>query len=100
MNDYLNLQTPAEVAKDIANKAKQIRLQKGLTRKTLSDLSGIAQSSIKRFETESQISFLNLLKIANALDCLDDFSKAFKLKEPINLASLEKQEKHRERGSK
>ena len=100
MNGYLNLQTPAEVAIEIANKAKQTRLQKELTRKTLSALSGVAQSSIKRFETEAQISFVNLLKLANALDCLDDFSKIFKFKEPINLASLEKNKNNRARGNK
>ena len=93
MSHILNFYTPAEVKSSIARKAKNVRLQKHLTRRTLALMSGVSLSSIKRFETTGQVSLTNLLKIANALGVLDDFNSLFEANEPQTLAELEKREK-------
>ena len=43
-----------------------------MSRKTLSDRSGVTQASIKRFETTGQISLVNLIQILIALDRITD----------------------------
>ena len=43
-----------------------------MSRKTLSERSGVTQASIKRFETTGQISLINLVQILIALDRITD----------------------------
>lgn len=69
------LKTPLEVLQDIAGRFKARRLAMNLTREELSSRSGVAGSSLKRFEREGLIALDSLLKIALVLDCLDDFEK-------------------------
>ena len=76
-----------------SQRAKELRLQKKLKRATLAEMSGVSESSIKRFETIGDISFARLLQIANALGVLDDFVDLFKVEKPMTLSELEKMEK-------
>ena len=43
-----------------------------MSRKTLSERSGVTQASIKRFESTGQISLINLVQILIALDRITD----------------------------
>ena len=67
------LKTPLEVQQDIAGRFKARRLAMNLTREELASRSGVAGSSLKRFEREGLIALDSLLKIALVLDCLGDF---------------------------
>jgi transcriptional regulator with XRE-family HTH domain len=69
------LKTPLEVLQGIAERFKARRLAMNLTREELASRSGVAWSSLKRFEREGFIALDSLLKIALVLDCLDDFEK-------------------------
>jgi transcriptional regulator with XRE-family HTH domain len=69
------LKTPLEALHDIAERFKARRLAMNLTREELASRSGVAGSSLKRFEREGFIALDSLLKIALVLDCLDDFEK-------------------------
>ena len=89
--------TPDTLLKTVADKAKAQRLAVNLTRHTLAEKSGVAEASIKRFETTGQISFHSLLKLAFALDCMTAFEALFAEKPPQNIADL--QTKPRQRGS-
>jgi transcriptional regulator with XRE-family HTH domain len=71
----INLKTPLEVLKDLAERFKARRLAMNRTREELASRSGVPASSIKRFEREGLIALDSLLKIALVLDCLDDFEK-------------------------
>ncbi len=71
----ITLKTPQEVQQDIAGRFKARRLAMNLTRKELAARSGVAWSSLKRFESEGLIALDSLLAIALVLDCLDDFEK-------------------------
>lgn len=82
--------TPVEMTLFIAEKCKNLRLFKGYTRKTLSGMSGVPESSIKHFETTGRISFISLLKIAFVLDALPAFESLFELPLAKTLWEIEK----------
>ncbi len=69
------MKTSLEVLQDIAERFKARRLAMNLTREELASRSGVAGSSLKRFEREGFVALDSLLKIALVLDCLDDFEK-------------------------
>jgi transcriptional regulator with XRE-family HTH domain len=85
----INFQTPDTLLKTIAAQAKMQRLAANLTRRTLAEKSGVAEASIKRFETTGQISFHSLLKLAFTLNCMDDFNRLFAEKPPQTIADLQ-----------
>ncbi len=61
------LETPAEMAANTASRFRRIRLSKKVTIKRLSESSGVPYSTIRRFESTGEISFLSLVKITSAL---------------------------------
>ena len=81
--------------KAIAVKAKAKRLAANLTRRTVSAKASVSEASIKRFETTGEISFHSLLKLAFALDCMDEFEGLFAKKEPQSIADLQTKPKQR-----
>lgn len=93
MVDNLSMYLPSEVEKKIAQKVKNLRLQYQYKRATLAERSGVPVATIKRFETTGKISLSSLLKIANALKCLDSFLNLFPGIEAKTLSDLEKAEK-------
>ncbi|MBP5200930.1 MAG: helix-turn-helix transcriptional regulator, partial [Schwartzia sp.] len=48
-----------------------------ISQRELAKRSGVSYASIRRFETVGEISFTSLLKVALALDCLEDFTELF-----------------------
>ena len=94
----LNIYTPEEVARHIANSAKQQRLAKNMSRKTLAVHSGVSLGSIQRFEQTGKISLENLLNIAQALSSLADFQALFQLAEPTSIQEIKQHEAMPKRG--
>lgn len=87
----LSLYTPAELAKELGARAARLRLRQNWKRTTLAERSGVSAASLKRFETSGQISLDNLLKLALALGCLDQFERLMEPPPPTSLAALERQ---------
>ena len=73
----LSFKTIPDIALSIAKRAQEARLSQNLSRKTLSKMSGVAESSIKRFEMSREISIISLLKIAKALGHINQFEETF-----------------------
>lgn len=71
----LIIATPEEVRLAIANRFKARRLAMNLPQRELASRSGVALSSLKRFEREGLISLDSLLSLAMVTGCLDDFDK-------------------------
>lgn len=86
--DFLNFKTPGEVSLEVAEKAKAKRKYMKLTQQQLADRSGVALSSLKRFERTGEISFSSLLKIAWVLDSLKEFEELFKKPEYSSMEEL------------
>ena len=70
-------ETPEEISLAVAKNTKNLRKRLKITRTRLSEISGVSYGSIKRFEETGNISFLSLIKIAIALDGVDDVRKIF-----------------------
>lgn len=77
------------VQRQIARRAVAGRLARGWTRGELAERSGIAVDTLKRFEQTGQISLVRLLKIAVALDSLQEFSGLFQEPAASSLDELE-----------
>ena len=73
----IEFQPPAAILDALGGRAKTARLALGWTRKTLAARSGVAESTIKRFELTGHIGTAALVQIAMALDLLDSLSALF-----------------------
>lgn len=92
------LYSPAELARSLGQNAKQLRLARNLSRKTLAELSGVSESSIKRFEVSGSITLESLILLAAALDQLASMATLFKPEQPNSIAELKNAK--RKRGTK
>ena len=61
------LETPYEMAADAAGRFRRVRISRKITLKELSERSGVPYSTIRRFESTGEISFVALIKMASAL---------------------------------
>ncbi len=97
MSDNINIYLPVEVKKKIGERAKSLRLQLGYKRTTLAAKSGVPTPTLKRFEETGDVSLSSLLKIANALGCLDRFLDLFPSVTALTLSELEQKEDNSKR---
>ena len=81
MNDgtvrQMLLETPCEMAVHAAERFRNIRKRKKITIKELSGKSGVPYSTIRRFESTGEISFLSLVKIVSAIGEDDQITGLF-----------------------
>lgn len=77
--NFVITQTIQAVTAQLVEREKQRRKKMHLSQRDLANKSGVSYASIRRFESIGEISLNSLLKIANALDCLEDFNSIFKM---------------------
>lgn len=70
-------ESPEAIRSAIGQRAKAARLVLGWTRKTLAARSGVAESTIKRFELTGHIGTAALVQIAMALGMLESLGTLF-----------------------
>ena len=61
------LETPYEMAAEAAKRFRKLRKTKKMTIKELSERSGVPYSTVRRFESTGQISFVSLVKLTSTL---------------------------------
>ncbi len=71
----IEYKTPTQILLDLGARAKSARLRENMSRKTLAERAGVAQASIKRFETAGQISLVSLVQLLITLDRLSDLDQ-------------------------
>lgn len=76
MHKYI-WETPEEISLSVAKNTKNLRKRLKISRKKMSEISGVSYGSIKRFEETGNISFVSLIKLAIALDGVDDIKRIF-----------------------
>jgi len=81
---------PADLQKQLGEKAKALRLHLGYKRVTLSEKSGVSPETIRNFEQSGKITLENFLKIAFALDETRKLSPLFDLPEITSIREIEK----------
>lgn len=77
--DFVKTQTLQSITEQFVAREKQRRKKMHLSQRDLANKSGVSYASIRRFESIGEISLNSLLKIANALECLEDFNSVFKM---------------------
>lgn len=94
MNDsMLTLLNPAEMGQSLAGRLRALRLLKDWTRETLARRAGVSTASLKRFETSGKASLELILKVAHALDRLEEFNRIL-LPPPVrSMKELEERER-------
>lgn len=65
---------PERLAKILAENARKRRLDKGLSRRSLSERTGIPEPTLERFETKGKISLVAFLKLVVEFDWFDEMS--------------------------
>lgn len=78
ISDFVSAQSLTGTIYELVKREKAARKKKKLTQRQLAERTGVSYGSIRRFEQTGEISLLSLVKIANALDCLEDFNELFK----------------------
>lgn len=87
----LALVGPPEMASTLAKRTRDLRLYKGLTRRTLAERAGVSPSSLKRFETTGKASLELVLKVAHALARLNEFGRLLEPPPARSISELERQ---------
>ena len=82
------LETPYEMAVDAAKRFRKLRTSKNVTIKELSERSGVPYSSIRRFESSGEISFLSLIKITSALSEDKEITELFAAPVPQSIEEV------------
>lgn len=98
----LILETAQEIASQLAKQAQTKRLAANLSQNTLAQRSGVSLGVLKKFEHTGKISLESLLKLAQALESLEEFKDLFKPTPLEHYASLDEllNLKKRRRGRK
>jgi transcriptional regulator with XRE-family HTH domain len=76
----VNDTTAEKLSKQVSDRVKQRRLEMNLTQKGMAVRSGVNFNTYRRFESTGEIAFLNLIKIASALDMTNDINRLFSQK--------------------
>ena len=82
------LKAPETYMLQIAQRERGIRKKRKLSRADLSKRSNVSFGSLKRFEETGNISLASLIKIAIALDCIDEFESLFRTKNPESIEDI------------
>ena len=77
--------TRQTVQTETVKRFKKRRKEQKISQKALATKSGVAYASIRRFENTGEISFSSLLKLAQAINCLEDFNSLFATQKVTNL---------------
>lgn len=82
------LKTPCAMAADAAKRFREMRKSKKVTIRLLSEKSGVPYSTIRRFESSGEISFLSLVKIVSVLDEDSQITALFAKKVPTSIEEV------------
>lgn len=84
----VSLITSSKAQNQISRNLKALRLEKGFTQEGLSKRSGVAVSSLRKFEQKGVISLESFLKLAMALGCVEKVIEATEVQQN-NFSSID-----------
>lgn len=88
LREFVDIPTRQSTLSALVERAKACRKARGLSQKQLAERSGVSYASVRRFETQGEISLSSLLRIAQALDRLQDLDALFRAKPVTELKEL------------
>lgn len=71
------MMSPDQVALDLAQRARALRLAQNLSQQGLADRAGVSLGTLKRFERTGQIALVSLIRLAIVLDALQELRTWF-----------------------
>ena len=74
---FVDILTREQAICNLVNRFIKRRKSMKITQKKLAERTMVSYASIRRFETTGEISLSSLMRLALALDCLEDFEKLF-----------------------
>jgi len=89
VNAPVQLLSPAQAQRAIADRLRATRLAMGLKQKTLAERAGVTLATLRRFEQHGEISLKYLVRICHVLGRLDEFDNLFKPPAASSMAELE-----------
>ena len=82
------LETPYEMALGVAERFRVLRKAKKITLKEVTEKSGVPYSTIRRFESKGEISFLAFVKIVSAIGEDDAITGLFAERVPESIEEV------------
>lgn len=96
----VEIELPSDISKQIAERVRARRLELDLTQEGLATRAGVKLPTYRKFEQTGDISLMGLLRVAFALDCMEDFKHLFATRKYRSMADLLNEKKYtRKRGS-
>lgn len=89
IHEFVDILTRQSVLSALVERVRARRKEQGLSQKQLAARSGVSYASVRRFETEGEISLSSLMRIAQVLDCMQDFDALFRTKKIIDLKEFQ-----------
>ena len=84
----LSLLSPADIAADLAARAKALRLAQNMPQNALAAAAGVSLSSLKRFENTGQGSVDLMIRVAMALGASEALGAVFAQSAPRSLDDI------------
>ena len=81
--------SPEEIANQLADKIRALRLSRKWKQSTLATRSGVSLPSLRRFEQSGRISLQSLLRLAFALGRLDELASILQPPAATSIRELE-----------
>ena len=85
----IQLHTPGEVARQLAERIRAERLRQGWKQETLAKRSGVSLPTVRRYERTVRTSVANLLKLCHALGRLAELADLLMPPPASSMAELE-----------
>ena len=89
LTDFLDIPTIDGTIEKLRERVKARRKEIKYTQRKMALRTGMSYASYRRFEEKGEISLKYLIRIANALGCLEDFDGLFKRKIVTDLKDFE-----------
>lgn len=89
ISQFVDVPIRQSVLYALVERVKMRRKEQGLSQKELAVRSGVSYASVRRFETEGEISLSSLMRIAQVLDCMQDFDALFRTKKIVDLKDFQ-----------
>lgn len=102
VDDIFVYTTSDDILSDLSRLMKKRRLEKGYSRTSLQEATGVPAPTIARFETSSRISLESFVKLAMALGYQEELTGLFKEEKYSTMDEMEliKKNKNRQRGTR
>ncbi|WP_183734811.1 helix-turn-helix transcriptional regulator [Rhizobium sp. BK275] len=83
-----SMTSPADVIKDLSQRAKRRRIDAGITQRELAARAGVSYGSLRLFEETGKISLEALAKIAFVLEAEAEFEQLFPPRPPKTIEDV------------